>query len=95
MTVRDNEPIQMTEEETNRYKRAFQWIKHVFMNSKIMLPNGELYQLDGCIPSGSYFTQLIGSMINLVVTMTLYRLQGIEAQRIRVLGDDSLVHLKI
>jgi len=36
---------------------------------------------------------LIGSIINLIVTRTLYSLQGIGINDLRVLGDDSLAFL--
>jgi len=60
--------------EPGKYRNLFAWVRDVFCNARLMLPNSEAYQLDGCIPSGSYFTQLIGSMVNLVVTQSLYYL---------------------
>lgn len=35
-----------------------------FINTKFIMPDGAIYQKDGGIPSGSFFTQLIGSIIS-------------------------------
>lgn len=41
---------------TDKYLNVFNWVRKVFNNARLMLPNSEVYELDGCIPSGSYFT---------------------------------------
>lgn len=58
-----------------------------------MLPNGKVYRLNGGIPSGSYLTQLVGSIVNLLVTRTLYAYNGASLKSLRVLGDDSFAVL--
>ena len=58
-----------------------------------MLPDSTVIRLHGCIPSGWYFTQLIGSIVNMIVTRTLYSLQGIIVNDFRVLGSHSLSFL--
>lgn len=57
MTVRtDGYEIDFTNEKAIQYKNVFEWVKFNFTNTKVMLPNSLTIRLDGCIPSGSYFT---------------------------------------
>jgi hypothetical protein len=36
--------------------RVYNWIRKQFIYSKFMLPNGNIYLIEGGIPSGSYLT---------------------------------------
>uniref|UniRef100_A0AB38ZJV3 RNA-dependent RNA polymerase n=1 Tax=Crocidura lasiura ribovirus 9 TaxID=3139505 RepID=A0AB38ZJV3_9VIRU len=69
----------------------FDYIKHYFINTTIRLCNGERYRKRSGIASGSYFTQLVGSVVNhILVTWVYLRLTGRPPRHIKVLGDDSI-----
>lgn len=53
------------------------WICDKFINTTIIMPDGRIYQKHKGIPSGSYFTQIIGSMCNMQMILTyMYSLHG-------------------
>jgi len=52
---------------TRRMKNVFKWIKWNFINTKIMLPDGRMVRKTHGIPSGSYFTSLVGSLSNALI----------------------------
>jgi len=73
------------------YKNAklFKWLRDYFKYTKIMLPNGQMLRKHHGIPSGSFFTQAIGSIVNYILVRFIQNLHGLNAYRTLVLGDDS------
>jgi len=65
------------------------WLVTYFKKTKMMLPDGSVYNKFCGVPSGSFFTQAIGSIVNWIANTTLGTLLGLTIQRLRVLGDDS------
>lgn len=53
-----------------KYKKYIDWIQYNFINTKMLLPDGSVVQVHKGIPSGSNFTQLIGSMANFLMGCT-------------------------
>lgn len=66
-------------------------IENYFINTQIVMPDGYVYQKNRGIPSGSFFTQIIGSMANYCVQKYMMFDLGIKASSIYVLGDDSIL----
>jgi len=54
-----------------------------------MLPDGSCYKKSHGIPSGSFFTQIIGSIVNYIAVRALDFYNEWNGRRFKVLGDDS------
>lgn len=75
--------------------RMYEYLKRYFINTPIRLSNGERYRKRSGVASGSYFTQLIDSIINyLIITWLCLETQGEFPEYLRVLGDDSVMRLR-
>lgn len=83
---------ELTDEEAVAWKRVVDY----FIHTTILMPDGYIYQKHGGVPSGSYFTQLIDSIVNYVATQYIaLRATGDLIPRgwVYVLGDDSIFTL--
>nr|AGW51759.1 RNA-dependent RNA polymerase-like protein [uncultured virus]AGW51777.1 RNA-dependent RNA polymerase-like protein [uncultured virus] len=78
----------------NAKKMATMWayIVNYFINTPIRLANGERYQKNSGVASGSYFTQLIDSVVNAILLNWIAIEQTGEYPSDYVtMGDDSIV----
>jgi len=72
-------------------------VKDYFLNAGIVMPGGFIFKGRARgIPSGSWFTQLIGSMVNyLIITYISLRLsQPVDFNWVLVFGDDAVVPIE-
>lgn len=71
-------------------ENVFAYIVDNFMTTPVMMPDGKLFVVTTGVPSGSYFTQLVDSIVN-VLMIYAYQLHTYNRTFITyVLGDDSL-----
>lgn len=71
--------------------RMFYILRDYCIDTRIRICNGERYLKDWGLASGSYFTQLVGSICNYLL-LTYAALQAeVEITNIKVFGDDSLM----
>lgn len=74
----------------------WQKIVHYFVHTPLLMPDGHIYTKHQGVPSGSYFTQLIDSIVNYIsVQYMALRITGkaIQDGKLFVLGDDSIFGL--
>lgn len=74
-------------------EQTWQKIVWYFIHTPILMPDGYVYKKHQGVPSGSYFTQMIDSIVNYIsVQYMSIRLSGqaIPSGRLYVLGDDSI-----
>lgn len=74
--------------------RAFQFAKESFKVRKLAAPDGKLWMRKGGIPSGSYFTNIIGSVINYVRIHYICEKLGLDIADCYVQGDDSVIFVR-
>jgi len=70
---------------------CFEATRLLFIHRKIIAPNGNIYMKHAGIPSGSYFTILIGSIVNFIRINYLFKkTTGEFPRRVDCQGDDSV-----
>nr|UYL95492.1 MAG: RNA-dependent RNA polymerase [Zhangzhou Parti tick virus 3] len=60
-----------------------------FINTPMLMPDGRMFRKYRGVPSGSWWTQMVDSVVNYILVSYLTECQGVEARGLRVLGDDS------
>jgi hypothetical protein len=77
-------------------RREGRWDKlvHYFIHTPILMPDGFVYRKHQGVPSGSYFTQLVDSIVNYFLLQCLSYGFGGNTTCL-VLGDDSLLAFNI
>lgn len=71
--------------------RMFDSMREDAKVTPIRMCNGERYMKEAGLASGSYFTQLVGSMSNYILLTYAALKNDVRIQAIKVLGDDSLL----
>lgn len=69
---------------------AFEYTRHFFINTPVVMPDGRMWLKKTGIPSGSYFTSLIDSVANSILMAYLQLKVYGQVFPTYVLGDDSL-----
>jgi len=79
---------------TDREDKVFWSYVNDFIHTRIVLPDGNVYQVHRGVPSGSAFTSMIDSMVNVYLMNYLWvRLTGhaLGHNQLVVMGDDAVV----
>lgn len=81
---------------TGEYEKAsFDYTKHFFVHRPLVMPDGRMWLKHLGIPSGSYWTQLIGSAANhIATTYGQLHVYG-RHEPTKTLGDDSLFRVPV
>lgn len=69
-------------------------VTNYFINTPLLLEDGSVICKHSGIPSGSPFTQIVGSIVNYAVVQTILHLLNIAPVAHLVLGDDSIVSVE-
>nr|QIJ56918.1 RNA-directed RNA polymerase [Scaphoideus titanus-associated partiti-like virus 1] len=69
---------------------VFDFCYSLFTNTPVIMPDGKLFIVRSGVPSGSYFTQLIDSIVNMLMINMLCYTTSVSFPSLKVLGDDSL-----
>nr|QHD64792.1 RNA dependent RNA polymerase [Plasmopara viticola lesion associated Partitivirus 8] len=72
-----------------KWKNVWDACKWYFINTPIMMPDGRMFRKSHGVPSGSWFTQIVDSIVNYILVEYLAECQDLHIQSLRVLGDDS------
>lgn len=72
-----------------KWRNVWDGMVWYFINTPILMPDGRMFRKRRGIPSGSWFTQLIDSVVNYILVDYLTQCQGAEIRNLKVLGDDS------
>nr|QZZ63398.1 hypothetical protein [Leuven Partiti-like virus 4] len=64
---------------------------HYFINTPIKLPTGEVLKTRRGVPSGSYFTNILDSVINAIAVHYCLESLNVRYSKCWFMGDDSLV----
>ena len=72
-------------------EQAFEITRQLFLHKKVAAPDGYIYEAHKGIPSGSYYTSMVGSIVNRLRIEYIWRIAtGHGPTHCETLGDDSL-----
>lgn len=79
----------VTKRERQKWRNVWDGMVHYFIHTPILMPDGRMFRKSGGVPSGSWWTQMVDSVVNYILVEYLTACQNLEIRTLRVLGDDS------
>jgi hypothetical protein len=81
--------VPTSRKDRQKWRNVWDGLKWYFINTPILMPDGRMFRKLRGVPSGSWFTQLIDSIVNFILVHYIGGCQGIDIRNLKVLGDDS------
>jgi hypothetical protein len=78
-----------TKRSRQKWRNVWDGMVWYFINTPILMPDGRMFRKHRGVPSGTWYTQLVDSVVNYIVVQYLTKCQGVAAKALKVLGDDS------
>jgi len=75
--------------DAQKWRNVWDGMVWYFINTPILMPDGRMFRKYRGVPSGSWWTQMIDSVVNHILIDYLADCQEVEIRNLRVLGDDS------
>lgn len=80
-------------QESDRNTKMERTIRNSFIKKSYIDGHGDLVYSEKGVPSGSAFTQIVGSLVNCLVVFTyLAKMKVLETSHVIAMGDDNLIH---
>ncbi|AAT48886.1 putative RNA-dependent RNA polymerase [Gremmeniella abietina RNA virus MS2] len=79
----------VSKRDRQKWRNVWDGMVWYFINTPILNPDGRMFRKRRGVPSGSWWTQMVDSVVNYILVEYLTECQGVEARGLRVLGDDS------
>lgn len=79
----------VSKQDAQKWRNVWDAMVWYFVNTPILMPDGRMFRKFRGVPSGSWWTQMIDSVVNYILIEYLADCQGVEIRNLRVLGDDS------
>lgn len=79
----------VNKEDAQKWRNVWDGMVWYFVNAIILMPDGRMFRKLRGVPSGSWWTQMIDSVINWIIDTYLALCQRVEIRNLKVLGDDG------
>ncbi|AKR15080.1 RNA-dependent RNA polymerase [Pseudogymnoascus destructans partitivirus-pa] len=79
----------VSKREAQKWRNVWDAMVYYFINTPMLMPDGRMFRKRRGVPSGSWWTQMIDSVVNYILVDYLTQCQTCQIRGLRVLGDDS------
>nr|QJQ28886.1 RNA-dependent RNA polymerase [Botryotinia fuckeliana partitivirus 1] len=79
----------VSKKDAQKWRNVWDGMVWYFINTPILMPDGRMFRKFRGVPSGSWWTQMIDSVVNHILIDYLADCQDVEIRNLKVLGDDS------
>lgn len=79
----------VSKRDRQKWRNVWDGMVWYFVNTPMLMPDGRMFRKYRGVPSGSWWTQMIDSVVNYILVDYLTACQECETRGLKVLGDDS------